>query len=412
MKIKFIIILLTFSSIIFASGGSLYTRYGIGDIILSQSAREFGMAETGIAFSRSDHLGIINPASWHAIELVRFSSGISFRGYDISDKSSSVFYSQTEFAGLGIAIPVSNDYGITIAGGLTPYSNVNYDIVVDADDETLGKHTFEYTGEGGLSKAYLGASYQLPFNLTIGASLDYYNGKRDYYSTVEFTEYTDFEDSEYQVSLKSHGLGYSLGLISPDFAKLLELNDFSNLRLGLTYSSIPSLSVDSVQSFQNSQGFAEYNNTNFTSDIPARLGLGLSLTWNENYTFLFDFVNQNFSEYSVKDAKSAYLRDLRRYSLGFEYRHSSGRFGNTLEQMIWRAGLSYEQSQYQISTKGIDEMAVYAGFSFPMGIGNSLDFGLKYGMRGTTDNNLVKENIFSAIITINFGDLWFIRPER
>ncbi len=127
---------------------------------------------------------------------------------------------------------------------------------------------------------------------------------------------------------------------------------------------------------------------------------------------LFDFVNQNFSEYTVGGVKSAYLRDLRRYSLGFEYRHNSGRFGSTWEQIIWRAGLSYQESQYKVNGKGIDELAAYAGFSFPMGVDNSIDFGFKYGIRGTTDNNLVKENIFSAIITINFGDLWFIRPER
>lgn len=412
MKIKSALIILILSSSIFASGGPLYTRYGIGDIILSQSAREFGMAETGIAFSQPDHLGIINPASWHSVVLTRFLSGISFRGYDISNNSSSAFYSQTEIAGLSIAIPISNDYGITFAGGLAPYSNVNYDVLLESDDDILGGSTSEYTGDGGLSKAYFGISYKLPFDLAVGATFDYYNGKRDYSSKITFSEFTDVENTEYQTVLKSHGLGYSFGLISPDIAKLISSTRITNLRLGLTYNAVASFEVDSVSAYRNSKGYNEFQNKNYDSEIPARLGLGLSMTWDENYTLLFDFVNQNFSQYTVNNIKSTYLRDLRRYSLGFEYRHNSGRFGSTWEQMIWRAGLSYEETQYKINGKDIDELAVYAGFSFPMGIDNSLDFGFKYGMRGTTDNNLVKENIFSAVITINFGDLWFIRPER
>lgn len=412
MKIKSALILLLLSSQLFASGGPLYTRYGIGDIIFSQSAREFGMAETGIAFSQTDHFGIINPASWHSFELTRFSAGISFKGYDISDNSSSVFYSQTKFAGLSVAFPISKDYGITLAGGLIPYSNVNYDVILESDDEILGESIYEYSGSGGLSKAYFGLSYKLPFDLAVGATFDYYNGKRDYFSKVTFTEFTDVANTEYQTNLKSHGLGYSFGLISPDLAKFLGLTLITNLRLGLTYNAVASFEVDSVSAYQNSKGYEEFQNRNFDSEIPSRLGLGLSMILDENYTLLFDFVNQNFSQYTVNNNKSSYLRDLRRYSLGFEYRHNSGRFGSTWEQMIWRAGLSYEETQYKINGKDIDELAVYAGFSFPMGIDNSLDFGFKYGMRGTTDNNLIKENIFSAVITINFGDLWFIRPER
>lgn len=412
MKNRILILLLTSASFLFATGGSPYTRYGIGDLILSQSARAFGMAETGIAYSSKDFVGIINPASWHAIELTRFSTGFSFRGYDISDKSNSAFYSETEFSGISVAFPISNDYGITLVGGITPYSNVNYDVIVTKEDENLGNHTFEYTGDGGLSKAYLGTSYKLPFDLSLGASLEYYNGKTDYVSTVNFLESTDFQDSEYRTSLQVHGLGYTFGLISPDLSKSLGLDKLSNLRIGATYNVLPIFDVDSISSYNNSKGFTEYKSKTFTTDVPERFGAGLSFTWDQNYTFLFDFVNQSFSDYKVSGSKSALLRDFRRYSLGFEYRHNSGRFGSTMEQVIWRAGLSYEESHYLINSEGIDELAAYAGFSFPMGVDNSLDFGFKYGFRGTTDNNLVKENIFSAVMTINFGDLWFIRPQR
>ncbi len=412
MKNKLIISLLLLSSIILASGGSVYTRYGIGNLILSSSARDVGMANSGIAFSQHDNIGLLNPASWHAVELTRFTIGASFIGYDVSDNSQSAFYSETDFSGLLAAFPLSNDYGITLVGGLTPYSNINYDVRSEEDNDVLGRHTFEYSGEGGLSKAFFGLSYKLPFGVYIGASFEYYSGKTEYSSLVEFTENTDFENTEYLLSLKSRGVGYSVGLISPNIAEFIGSKNLSKLSLGATYQFPITLNVDSVGSYDNSNGYTDFQNVGFEREIPGRLGIGLALNWDENYTFVFDFVNQQFSEYSENRTFSPYLRDLSRYSLGFEYRHSSGRYGSTWEQMIWRAGLSYEQSQYIVKGEGIDEMAAYAGFSFPMGVDNSLDFGFKYGIRGTTDFNLLKENVFAAYLTINFGDLWFIRPQR
>ncbi len=40
-----------------------------------------------------------------------------------------------------------------------------------------------------------------------------------------------------------------------------------------------------------------------------------------------------------------------------------------------------------------------------------MDIGLMYGIRGTKDSNLAKENIFQASFSLNFGELWFVRRE-
>lgn len=412
MKNKIIISLLLFSSLLLASGGSIYTRYGIGDIFLYNSARELGLGGTGIAFSSLDNIGTLNPAGWNSISLTRFSTGVNFKGHGLSDNSQSAFYTETDFSGMLVAFPISNDYGITLVGGLTPYSNINYDVVYDQDSPELGKHTIEYSGSGGLSRAFLGFSYRLPFELSLGITLEYFSGKTDYLSRLEFEDQINFTNSEYLLSTKNHGVGYTFGIISPDFSNFLSLETISDLRIGATYHIVNTINSDSVAAYRNSRGFNEYRNSEFTREIPSRLGVGLSLKWKGKYTFMFDFVNQKFSDFAEDDVRYSFLRDLTRYSLGFEYRHGSGRFGTTWDQMIWRAGLSYEQSQYILNGKGIDEMAAYAGFSYPMGFDNSIDFGFKYGIRGTTDFNLIKENIFAAFITINFGDLWFIRPER
>ncbi len=412
MKIKVLILFIILTTALQASGGSLYSRYGIGDLRIANSARQLGLGGSGIALMRRDNLTTSNPASWGAIDLTRFTASLSFTGFNLSDKSTSAFYSETDFSGFLIGVPVSNDYGISLVGGLIPYSNVNYEVVSNESTNDLGNYTVDYSGSGGLSKAFIGVSYNLPFDLSLGATYEYYNGKTDYQTQIQFDQNADFNNSIYDLSLKSNGIGYTFGLISPDFAKFFMAEKISELRVGLTYQIISLLDVDSVLSSNNSVGYQELSNIGFERDIPSRLGVGLQFTWDQNYTFLFDYVNQNFSEYKAGGNFSPFLRDLNRFSLGFEYRHSSGRFGSTWEQTILRAGLSYEESPYYLNGNEINEIAAYAGLSFPMGTDNSIDFGLKYGIRGTTESNLVKENIFGAYVSINFGDLWFVRPDR
>ena len=69
-------------------------------------------------------------------------------------------------------------------------------------------------------------------------------------------------------------------------------------------------------------------------------------------------------------------------------------------------------TQYIINKTGINQYALHAGFSLPIGAGSTLDMGFKFGYRGTTDSGLLREQIFGATMTLSFGEAWFIRPDR
>jgi hypothetical protein len=82
---------------------------------------------------------------------------------------------------------------------------------------------------------------------------------------------------------------------------------------------------------------------------------------------------------------------MHKISTGFEYKPGQIIGASVWEQIIWRAGLSYEKTQYLINNQGIDQYSVFGGFSFPLGIENSIDIAVQYSMRGTTDSGLLKE---------------------
>jgi hypothetical protein len=142
------------------------------------------------------------------------------------------------------------------------------------------------------------------------------------------------------------------------------------------------------------------------------LGLGMSFLLNDRYLVALDYFFQPWSKYKFDGRKSSYLKDLMRISAGVEYSDNTRKFGSFWEQMIYRLGLSYEQTQYEINNEGINIYSVHGGMSFPISPGNSLDIGFQYGIRGKTSSNLIKENIYKATVTLSFGELWFIRQDR
>jgi hypothetical protein len=85
---------------------------------------------------------------------------------------------------------------------------------------------------------------------------------------------------------------------------------------------------------------------------------------------------------------------------------------SSLELMVWRAGLSYEQTQYIFNTTGIDQYSVFGGFTYPLGVDNTLDLGIQYGIRGSQESNILKENFVKLYLGISFGELWFMRYEK
>lgn len=414
MKIKYYILaLLLFSmSEIYPSGGSVYSRFGLGDLYFSYSARRMAMGELGIASSDADYLNYLNPAGWNNMRLSRFEAGVLYHGNGISSNTLSVFHAQTIFSGMMIGFPVERSLGISFAGGIVPYSNVNYDVVVNDEDNVAGTCKMQYKGDGGLSKAFFGFSVKLPIDFALGASFDYFTGRIEHLSVVEFAGDSELLDASFSRIYNYHGVGYTIGLISNNLSSIFGTETIKDLRLGLTYSNNSRINTDSVNTSSTLVGDVETSSGTIKTEIPQRFGVGLLLTLKSGFSITADYLIQPFSEFLTNGKTQGALRDLTKYSLGVEYRNPEPRSQTFWEQVMLRGGLSFEQTQYSINGNGIDQVALFAGLSMPLGFDNTIDLGLQFGKRGTKDNNLLSENFYKFSITLSIGELWFIRTER
>lgn len=410
--ITLIVITVSLSVELFAGGGSVYSRYGLGDYYYTFSARRMGLGELGIATADFDYLNYLNPASWSKLRLTRFETGIIYNGTNISSSSESVFHSQTIVAGAMIGFPIAEDYGISFTAGITPYSNVNYEIAGEEQSNLVDPYNSVYTGEGGITKFFTGMSYKLPFDLSVGAAFEYYTGKIQYKTSIEFNDTSDFREASFKTNYSYKGVGFTLGLISGNLSEVFGVENLKDVRLGLTYSSPTKLTTDTTNTSSTIIGDVVVSNGTLKTELPYRLGVGLSFKWTENYLFLLDYLRQPLSELKRYGAKSEQMRDFQKFSFGVEYRNAESRSQSFWAHVMLRGGISYEQSQYVINGKGLNQLSFYTGFAVPLGFDNTLDFAFQYGKRGTTENNLLKENIYKFSITLSIGEFWFIRTDR
>ena len=411
---KYIVVFVAlFATLTLSQNSSSYTRYGIGDINYTYSARSLGLGESGTATLNNNFVELLNPASWSALNLTRIEFSLVINGVHLSDNNNSALYTDADFRGFTFAFPISEKYGIGFASGLLPYSRISYTSVqkYEAAEPLNSAYTSTYSGSGGLSRLFIGASYRTPFDWVIGATAEYIFGKQAYSSKTEYDKQT-YYPAEFELAYRSTGFGTTLGVISQNFAEYLGGESITNFRFGVSLNLISELNTDTSLTINPSTSADTVATSTVKMDMPFRLASGISLQLKNEYTFNLDYIYQPWTDFKLNGKTSPFLRNVHKFNFGFEYTPEFKLSSSVWEQIIWRAGLSYELSQYKINGNDIKQYSIFAGLSFPVGVGNSLDLGLEYSMRGTKDFNLIKENFYRINFGISFGSLWFQRFEK
>jgi hypothetical protein len=277
--------------------------------------------------------------------------------------------------------------------------------------QVSGSYQVVYKGDGGLSKAFVGTSFRLPFDLSLGATFNYYFGSIEYVATSEFIS-SDASNSNYTRTYHPHGLGSNFGLVSPDISTLFQPSIISNLRVGVAAEYLGQLNTDTLLTSTTTSRTDTIEQGDVKMKVPIRLMAGLSFSLGQKYFISLDFATQNWSNYSLNDVNSGDLRNASKLSVGFQYKPKQEIGATSWQQIVWRAGFSYEQTQYKVDGTGINQYSVAGGFSFPMSQGNTFDFTLQYGSRGSSGSDLLQERFVKMNVGLSLGELWFVRPNE
>lgn len=401
--IKLFILILILYNISYSQGGSNYSIFGIGDQIKSVGSAYDGIAGTSIAIASDYSINTNNPALWSYVIHTRLSAGYRFNQNYVSSEKFSLFQNNGKIDGIKALFSIDTSLGISASFGVLPYSSVNYlistPVFKNIEGLELTGQNF-YSGSGGLSQAYLGASLKITDFASIGIMGLAAFGKITNSIRTIFYDYYGYS-SETLLEDYFSGLGYKAGIY---------VNPVKNLGLGFFYESNPNLEYQRKMTYYSQLVTDSTSILNLNSQIPSRLGLGLSYTIGK-VMLGFDYIQQDFSNFDYKGGPLVKFRNYSSMSIGLKRLGNKSTSAELSDRITYNLGLGYNQLYYNVSSKDINEVYGSFGFEVPI-VGTAiLNTAITLGSRGTNENGLLKEIFGRLNIDVSIGEIWF-KPYR
>lgn len=416
--------LLCSSAAVFAqksTSASPYSKFGIGQMredLLPQN-RAMGGLSSGIRYiSGVNTLNPGNPASYSAFHHTIFDAGLYGNFTQLEKGSAKDNTADFAFSHITVGIPLGKAGGVSF--GLLPFSEVGYSSNSTHVLDTLNyKKTF--TGEGGISKAYLGYGLNITKNISIGANVSYLFGSLKDYSAIEFP--TSF--SGYNTRLEDHreisGVAVDYGMqyykqLGKKTSLTIGYSGSLNNQINDRSSQIISRITPSIDS--ENQNIA-LDTTSFSSSSPRKIQLplkhnvGITLAKANNWLVGVEFKYADWSGFKVREGEDNLDKSIGG-SIGGQYtpKPNSPLYRNIID---YRVGLRYNQSQYKINTNRINDMALSFGVGLPLsssafsGSFSKINITAEVGQMGTLDNKLIRERYVNLHVGFTLNDRWFQR---
>ncbi|MFP4089502.1 MAG: hypothetical protein ACLFUB_03525 [Cyclobacteriaceae bacterium] len=402
------------------SGSTPYSSQGLGYLQGSQLVHNSGMGGIGLASGTSFHINNMNPAQLYRNSLTSFDFAFNFEYKDMMRNGETASIMDGGLAYGVFAFPVINNRW-TSSVGISPFSMVDYER--ESIQEVNGSEEnalLTRTGSGGLSQVYFSNGFRVAKGLGLGLKLGYLFGAINSENQLIPLGIQDVS----LVTSYNNNIYYRGLLIEPGLHYSLKTADNTSLNVGVVFQPEMQINATRLVTYE-SRNPAQVdavsrdtivNNMEGSATLPQKLGVGLAFEKLYKYKVGVDFTNQQWSEFGSYQAESdnglasnegmqnAYL-----LAVGGEIIPDINSVDSYLKRVAYRVGFQYSMLPFQVNDTKISELAVTLGFSLPMSNVSSLNLSLQAGSRGTTSNELIRENFFRAQLGISFNDRWFMR---
>lgn len=397
--------------------GTVYSRFGTGMPVLNTSAQEKGMGILGISFTDNQSVGLGNPAYWGSGVYSKVSANFDYTNYSIKDSLSSGNNSLLKINSFQAIFPITkNKLGLSIA--LYPETKSSYN-VNSIQSYSVGNTQNEYlsnrTGSGGVTKFEVGLGLRLSRNVSIGYAPSFAFLTEKENETVVFANNSispNVVNKKINGSSFSHRFGVLFGM-----RDLFSGNDFVQLGGAVTLPTKfdSKRKAETVKLVGTQSEIVEISNK-ISADVslPLKIGGGASYFLNSKINFSTEYQLEKWSqaEYGFSASEENAFRDRQIYGLGFQYHPYRSRSTKLLSKFKYSAGVTYDTGHLEIHNNRIETLWFSAGLGLmspDLRSNSSFDLSFQYGLRGTTSNSLVKENIFALSLSVNLTELMFLQ---
>jgi hypothetical protein len=388
------------------STNSPYTRYGYGTL----ADRSFGagrsMGGIGYGLRSSRQINPMNPASYTGMDSLTFlfdaGASMHFSWYDDGLNKQENINGNLEY--FAMQFPLLKNR-LAMSAGILPYSHVGYNFGTISQENVT--YTDYFSGTGGLSEVYVGASVNVwKKRLSVGANVSYLFGDIDHRSSTYLTLSGATASNVYtmrRVNVHNFKADFGMQYTHP-------LTKTERLVLGLAYAPGMRLKTTSYNQIGFDASFVQMVQAdtawNRGFDLPHAIGIGASYVKDNKLMLAADVSYQQWSRAKFFDTTDE-MEDRIRIAVGGEYIPNN--FTRVyLNRVRYRAGLHYNNSYTKIKGVGFNELGVTAGAGFPMLDSRSyLNFSLEYVRVIPETKALINEQYFRITLSYTFNERWF-----
>ncbi|SFG61684.1 outer membrane protein transport protein [Pedobacter insulae] len=400
---------------------SPYSKFGVGNVKGSLLPQFRAMGGISTAVSKNsffNNINMQNPASYAGINAVTLDIGMNgtyneLRNSTITENSFNATLSHAAFG-----FNLGRKSGLSF--GILPYSELGYNFknttkVGDKDVDFL------YTGEGGLTKAYLGYGFGLGDHLKIGANLEYLFGNLSENRSTQYSTDPGAINSSIQDRNSVGGVNYSYGAQYD-----IRIDNKTSFVIG--YSGSAASKIGSTKSKYVTQYTLDANgdpnpaaDTLFVTEngktnlkLPLVHNFGVTLQKADNWLIGADYRMGNWSNLSI-DNVNQNLQDTYGFSVGGQITPDFSSINNYFKRVEYRLGFSYDKTYIQMNNQDVKQIAVTMGLGLPLssyarGAVYKANLAAEFGKRGSLANGLLQERYVTFHLGFTLNDSsWFRR---
>lgn len=394
---------------------SPYSRFGIGDLADNNNSWNMSMGQLGIGIQNHLHVNYANPASAMAFDSLSFvfEGGLNSEFVTLRSDFQKVSRNQASLGYLLFGMPVNRWWKTSV--GLVPFSDVGYNVANYENYPNAGTIIRLYSGSGGISRIFWGNAFRPMKGLSLGINASYLFGSMERSASVIFPDSLNAMnlDSYYYVTMSdlwfNFGAQYTTRIgkdisltLGAVFSPTLNMAARADV-LATTYL----LSSTGVQSPRDTLLNEERNRGNIV--LPMMTGGGFSLEKKNKWMVGLDGKWQNWEKFTAFEYSDSLVNSWQ-LSAGGQFIPDIDNYTSYLSRVHYRIGFNFHQTYLRIKGEQLNEFAISFGLGLPLrGTKTMLNLGFQYGNRGTTAQNLIREDFFKVVVGFSIYERWFIK---
>jgi len=400
---------------------SPYSAMGVGDLQFGGDATQDAIGQTSQGVRRAYDLNNQNPASYGSLKQTIIQAGFRYDLGTIANYSGSSPVDNFSTAYLMLGIPLYEKIHWGMSFGLVPFSSVGYNVSSNINYSNTPS-TQVINGRGGLTKVYFGTGIALFRDFSVGVNISYIWGQIQSIKTIYFPPDSNMYNIEENKTTYPADIRLEYGAQYHKNFSTKKQKDKYKLVLGGTVSLAKPMYTTQDYSVRTlGVGGTVYSKDTIlyqtsipgTINFPLTYKMGFSFEETERWMICGDVNFSNWSTYRSFGATDS-LKNMMGFSVGATYIPAKidDVTPNYFRRVEYRIGARYDNGYLNINGNNISTIGVSAGLGLPIAkLRSRVNISAEYFYRGTTANNLIREDYFRLTLGIKFSDKWFVRNQ-